>query len=254
MRQFIMSDDWTSYDEDRYRVSVHRNSGALRYINRDKYGMETERDFKLKPQEVERIAKEFLGRTEVVPLKQTRLHKITHLRSAAWDVKGKEKIEKILDAGIIYRRLVDETQVEGPGGYAMVHIDPAGEVVGLRNVWRPTLKREARVKIIPVSQVLERFEKQTSGFYGDTTVTSASFGYFEQGELDRQNYLEPAYVFIYMVQNDEVTHKSIAVIAAGEQKYARLEGKKRFASGTQPKRDQSRESKPSRATKPRKRH
>jgi hypothetical protein len=40
LREFIMSEDWTSYHEGRYRVSVHRKSGALRYINRDKYGIE----------------------------------------------------------------------------------------------------------------------------------------------------------------------------------------------------------------------
>lgn len=252
MRQFIISDDWTSYDEGRYRVSVHRNSGALRYINRDKYGTETEREFKLRPREVEKIAEDFLGRTRVVPPKQARLHKITYLRSGVSDVKGKRKTEKILDAGVIYRRLVDETQVEGPGGFAMVHIEPEGEVVGLRSIWRPTFKREARVKIIPVSQVLESFEKQASGFYGDTTVTSASFGYFEQGESDRQTYLEPAYVFIYMVQNDEVAHKSIEVVAASEKKYARLKGKKRFAPGAQPKRHPSKETKSSKGRRSKK--
>lgn len=236
MREFITSEDWTSYHEGRFRVSVHRNSGALRYINRDKYAMEPESDFKLSPKETERIAQEFLGRTKLYPAQQSRLHKITHLRSAVSDTKGKERTERLIDAGVIYRRLVDETPVDGPGGYAMVNVDPEGEVAGLRSVWRQTLQSEAKVKIIPVSQALEAFEKLVSKVEGELTVTTANFGYFEQGEVDRQSYLEPAYVFIYVVQNGEVAHKSVEVIAAGQQTFAKLKGKKRFDAGEQKKR------------------
>lgn len=72
---------------------------------------------------------------------------------------------------------------------------------------------------------------------GDLTVRTANFGYFEQGELDRQSYLEPAYVFIYIVQHGEVAHKSIEVIAAGRQTFAKLKGRKRFDAGEQKKRE-----------------
>lgn len=236
MREFITSNEWTSYEEGRFRVSVHRNSGAVRYVHRDKYGMETEKDFKLSPNETQKIAETFLGRTKLYPEKQARLHKITYLRSGVSDLKGKEKSERLIDAGVIYRRLVDETPVEGPGGYAMVNIDPEGEVIGLRSVWRQTSERQAKVKIIPVSQALETFEKSVSRVQGELTVTTANFGYFEQSEMDKQTYLEPAYVFIYVVQNGEVAHKSIEVIAAGEEKFAQLKGRKRFGPGEQKKR------------------
>jgi len=231
MREFTISDDWTGYQEGRIRISVHRNSGALRYINIDKYGMELENEFKLSEQESEKISRDFLGRTQMYPEKFMQLHKITYLRSGSSDVEGKEKMEKLLDAGVIYRRLVDETPVEGPGGYTMVNIDPEGEVVGFRSIWRQTLRREAKVKIIPVGQAIERFEKLVSNVEGELTVTTANFGYFEQGELEKQTYLEPAYVFIYTVQNGEVAHKSIEVISAGQKAFARLQGKKRFDPG-----------------------
>ena len=239
LREFIMSEDWTSYQEGRFRVSVHRKSGALRYINRDKYGIEAQSDFKLSPKETKRIAQEFLERTKIYPAKHARLHKITHLRSGVSDIKGKKRTERLIDAGVIYRRLVDETPVEGPGGYAMVNIDPEGEVVGMRSVWRQALGREAKVKIIPVGRALETFERLVSKVEGELTVTTANFGYFEQSELDRQSHLEPAYVFIYVVQNGEVAHKSIEVVAAGQQTFARLKGKKRFDAGEQKKREPS---------------
>jgi hypothetical protein len=118
----------------------------------------------------------------------------------------------------------------------MVNIDPEGEVVGFRSIWRQTLRREAKVKIIPVGQAVEAFEKLVSTVEGELTVTAANFGYFEQGELDKQLYLEPAYVFIYTVQNGEVAHKSIEVIAAGQKVFAKLQGKKRFDPGKQEER------------------
>jgi len=73
------------------------------------------------------------------------------------------------------------------------------------------------------------------------TVTAANFGYFEQHEMDRQTYLEPAYVFIYVVQDGEVAHKSVEVIAAGDKTFAKLKGKKRFGPGVQKKRDPSKD-------------
>ena len=47
------------------------------------------------------------------------------------------KIERLIDAGVIYRRRVDDIPVDGPGGYVMVNIDPGGEVIGLRSVLAP---------------------------------------------------------------------------------------------------------------------
>ena len=236
MRDFISSEDWTSYSEGRYRISVHRTSGALRYINRDKYGIEPEKDFKLSKNTVDKIAQAFLRGTRIYPEKQITLHKVTHLRSVVSDLKGKAKVEKVIDAGVIYRRLVDGIQVEGPGGYTMVNIDPDSEVVGMRSVWRPTTDRVAKVKIVQPDQAKEKFERLVSKVIGDVTVTSATFGYFEQSEMDRQSYLEPAYVFIYAVQNGAVAHKSIEVIPAGLETFAKLKGNKRFDSGNNKKR------------------
>lgn len=239
MRDFITSDDWTSYSEGRFRISVHRNSGAVRYFNRDKYGIETDKDFKLSQKETEKIAQGFLGGTRIYPAQQTRLLKVTHLRSGTADIKGKNKTERLIDAGVIYRRLVDDIPAAGPGGYAMVNVDADGEVVGMRSVWRQTAGREAKVKIIPVDEAVEAFEKLISKVQGDVTVTTANFGYFEQSEMDKQSYLEPAYVFIYVVQNGEVAHKSIEVIAAGQKTFAKLKGKKRFDPGLQKERGAS---------------
>lgn len=228
LREFNTSEEWTAYSEGRFRIAVHRNSGAVRYTHQDKYGIEPEKDFKISKAESDKIAMSFLSRTKLFPAKDIRLHRVTHMLSVVSDLKGKEKIERKIDAGVIYRRYVDNIPVEGPGGYAMVNIDPESEVIGMRSVWRPTADRAGKVKIVKPDIVRAEFEKSLANIKGDITVKTASFGYFEQHEMDRQTYLEPAYVFIYTVQNGDVAHKSIEVLPAAEQTFARMIGKKRF--------------------------
>jgi hypothetical protein len=233
---FSLSEDWITYLEGRYRVSVHRVSGAVRYRHRDKYGIETDQAFDLAPRDATRIALAFLKRTAVVPLKEAVFHRVTHLRSGTGDVETGRREEKLLDAGVIYRRSIDGIEVNGPGGFALVNIAPDKEVVGLTSVWRPVARRMAKVKLIPPDRALVAIRELARRLYGDTTVTKASLGYFELGELDRQVYLQPAYCFVYEVRHGDVAHKSIEVIPAGEKTFARLMGDKRFPTGPQPRR------------------
>ncbi len=233
---FSLSDDWTTYHEGRYYVSVHHQSGALRYRHRDKYGIETDRAFGLAPRDATRLALAFLKRTAIVPLKDAIFHRVTHLRSGTGDTQAGRREEKLLDAGVIYRRTVDGIEVNGPGGFAMVNIAPDKDVVGLTSVWRPAGKRLAKVKLIPPERALATIRDLAARLYGDTTVTRASLGYFELGELDRQTYLQPAYCFVYEVRNGDVAHKAIEVIPAGEKTFARLAGGKRFPAPPQARR------------------
>ena len=233
---FSLSEDWITYHEGRYQIGVHRQSGALRYRHRDKYGRETAEAFTLEPRESTRVALSFLKRHELIPLKDAAFHKVTHLRSGTGDVRGGTREEKLLDAGVIYRRTVEGVPVEGPGGFAMVNVGPGKEVTGLSSIWRPTQKRLAKVKIMSPDQAVAQLREVIARLYGDTTVTKATFGYFELGELDRQVYLQPAYCFVYVVQNGNIAHKSIEVIAAGDRTFAKLLGEKRFPTPPQAKR------------------
>ncbi len=121
----------------------------------------------------------------------------------------------------------------GPGGIAMVNIGADAKVTGLSCLWRKAGKRVAKVKILPSARVIEAFEKAAAQFKGNTTVIQAEFGYFEQGPLDRQTTLEPAYALVYVVRNGDVAHKSAFVVNAGERAFSKLVGNKRFAKGDQ---------------------
>ena len=143
--------------------------------------------------------------------------------------------------GRLYGRLVDDQPVDGPGGFSMVHIDPAAEVVGLRSIWRPLGKRLGKVKIKPPEAAMEGLRKRAEKFRGDTTVVKATFGYFELGPIDSQTSIEPVYAFVYIVRDGEVAMKSAYLAHAGDKTFGTLLGKRRFVSrgpkGAPPVRD-----------------
>jgi hypothetical protein len=235
-RDFISSSDSLGYVEGRFGLEVNRVSGALSYSHLDRYGIETEQAFELPDARASGIARRFLERAALFPPASMQLRRVTHMRGADADLQTRRVTEKVLDAGVIYGRLVDDQPVDGPGGFSMVHIDPAGDVVGLRSVWRPLGKRLGKVKIKPPEEALEGLRKRVGQFRGDTTVVKATFGYFELGPIDRQTSIEPVYAFVYVVRDGEVAMKSAYVAHAGDKVFGVLLGKRRFARRAQPPR------------------
>jgi hypothetical protein len=229
-KDFITAQDSLAYVEGRWQLEIQRASGALRYAHLDRYGVETEKAFELPDRRAESVASRFLETAALFPKGSARLRRITHMRGANANLATKRITEKVLDAGVVYGRIVDDLPVDGPGGFAMVNIDPEATVVGMRCVWRPLGARLAQVKIKSPEGALEALRKLTSEFKGDTTVIKSTFGYFELGASDKQTVLEPAYAFVFVVRDGEVAMKSAYVVHAGERTYGRLMGKKRFAA------------------------
>ena len=236
-REFGLSNDWTTYREGPFQLGLHRASGAFSYQHQERYGIEPERPFDLEDERAAAIARAFLETTKLVPLDATREPRITHLRGAVANVDGSERQESVLDAGVVYGRTLDGIPVDGPGAHVMVNIAAEAEVVGCRAVWRQTIERVDDVKIKPLDEAVAVMERVADRMKGHTAVVKAGFGYLEQGPLDRQAYLQPAYWFVYVVRNDGVAHKAIEVVPAGHRVLAPLLGKKRFRSTGQLRRD-----------------
>ena len=234
-KDFGTSADTLSYLEGRFSFEIQRRSGAISFRHEDKYGIEADdqKEFALTDRRCDGIARKLLESAKLFPLASARLAKVTHLRAAVANRQDRRVIEKVLDAGVIYSRTIDDLPVIGPGGFAMVNIDPEAVVVGMRSIWRKAGRRAAKVRIKPPAAAMEAFEKLASRFKGDTTVVKAQFGYFEHGPLDRQTVFEPAYALIYVVRYDDVAHKAIFVMHAGDKTFGKLIGPKRFAKGDQ---------------------
>jgi hypothetical protein len=174
-------------------------------------------------------------------MKDATIRKVTHLRMAGGAPDSEERIEQIIDAGVIFGRSIEGVQVDGPGGEIMVNVDGEGEVAGFRSVWRSLADRGKEVKILDAGRAHEVMQRIAGEVRGDTTVIKASFGYFELGILDRQRFLQPAYMMVYTVTDEEVTYKSAEVVGAAEELFEPLQGEKRFPAGPQPKRKDTRE-------------
>lgn len=236
-QEFKDAGNWIAYRNGLHEFEVNKRSGALAFRHLEKYGVELENTpFVLRDQEAVRIATGLAEQARLVPMKEARMERVTHLHaaSARMDDGGKPE-EKILDAGVLFRRIINDVPVTGPGGALIVNIGPEGEVVGARRIWRPLGKQAGKVKIRPAEFAIQRLERLARGIEGDVAITKAEFGYFEQGPLDGQTTLQPAYAFVYEVAGD-YTYKSAEVIPAGEKSFGALKGKKRFPSKVESRR------------------
>jgi hypothetical protein len=229
------SDEWTMHHEGPFELGHHRESGAVVGRHRERYLRHDERAFELKDEESQSIAERFLERSELIP-GDSRLLRVTHLRTAGRALDGGEVQEHALDAGVVFGRTLERTPVDGPGGFAMVHIDPEGEVSGFRVVWRPVAETIGEVGIRPPDEASRALEGLAKRVKGDVRVTKSTFGYFEQGISERQRFLQPAYAMVYVIQDEEVAIKSAYVVPAGEKVFEPLMGEKRFPIPPQPPR------------------
>ena len=217
----------------RWQIEIQRASGALQAMHIDKYGFDSGEPFKLTDRRAQTLAGKFLAQSKLVPVDSARVLKVTHLRGADGDVSGEKVTERVLDAGVLYGRLVDAIPVIGPGGLAMVHLDGRGDLVGVRTIWRTLGRSAGTVKIRPVEWAVAGLQEATSSALGDVSVLKAEFGYFELGVLDRQQVLEPVYAFVYTVRNKDIASKHVHVVHAGDNAYGKLSGRRRFPSGSQ---------------------
>lgn len=227
-REFTDAGNWLAYRDGLHEFEVNKRSGALGFRHLEKYGVELEEPFELRDEEAARIAKRLAEKAQLVPMKEARMERVTHLHAAIAKMDdGGRPDEKILDAGVLFRRIVNGVPVTGPGGALMIHIGPEREIVGARRIWRGLGKQAGKVKIRPREFAIERLERLLRGVEGNIVVTKAEFGYFEQGPLDGQTTLQPAYAFVYEVEG-EFTYKSAEAFPAGEKSFGALKGKKRF--------------------------
>lgn len=236
-----MSDEWTVHDEGLFSLAIHTRSGGITGRHRERYQQAMSESFDLDDDKAAEIARGFLERSQLVTTRDANLRRVTHLRMAGGGPGSDERVESTLDAGVVFGRVIEGIAVDGPGGFAMINVDGQGEVAGFRTVWRPIAERADEVKILDAERAHLAMGRVAHQVRGDTTVTKASFGYFELGISDRQHFLQPAYVMVYTVQDGEIAYKSAEVVAASERVFEPFLGDKRFPAGRPLERKEPRE-------------
>ena len=205
---------WLTASDEQVQVAINAKSGGIRYSLRP-LAEEPGGNMVSSAARLEEIAREFLvhlGR----PSEPLSLERITHLHAQTSTVDGELSNVATLDAGLIFRRSVDELPVIGPGGFAMVRIGTDEKVVGGREVCRPIVGRgpmlDLRSPENAIEVLLERLEAR--GLDGEVRVRSALFGYEERGIEELQRGLEPSYAFQVEKMGEAVDYKTVEVISA----------------------------------------
>lgn len=227
------SEDWAISEAGVWELGVHSVSGAVIARHRKNYLRDFGAAFDLDDETATRLAVSFLEGSELLPAEELQPRGVTHLRTSGGGTDGKSGAERLLDAGVVVGRQLRDVLVDGPGGFSLVNVDPNGEVVGLRSVCRPVAEPVGEVEVQEPGVALRALDEIAGRVRGDVVVTKATFGYFEQGILDSQQYLQPAFMFIYAVHDKEVSYKSAEVVPAAEKVFEPLRGNKRFPMGRQ---------------------
>ena len=228
----------------RWSLAMHRASGALRLMEVDRYGsdgLSADMPFELSDRKATGVAQKFASALRLVPAGEGKVLAVTHLRQVGAELKGgrsgERTPERLLDAGVVFGRSIDELPVIGPGGMAMVNVAGDGAVVGARRIWRGLGRGVATVKLQPADWALRTFEAVVrERFMGDIRVVKAQLGYLELGELDRQSLIEPVYAFAFVAQHGEVASKHVHVMHAGDKAHGKLMGARRFVATKQARR------------------
>jgi len=185
------------YKKGKFIIKMYKSSGAVWYLDLSKIWLcPLDVSFSITDAEARAIAEEFLKRTGLRP-KDSVFYKVSH--SKVMVVSEGEKWEKITGATVIFRRQIDGIPVIGPGSVIRVYINHEKEVVGFYKLWREIEKTVGIAKIISLNSAIEKAKTRRSR--ADVArVDKLEFGYFAQGEADRQRYFQPAYLFCITVE------------------------------------------------------
>lgn len=197
--EFFKDDEELTYTEGPFVVTLYRASGALRYYDSLRWQMDDKiSNVGFSDEEAVEIARRFIAQSDLVPLAECELSKVSHLRAGTMEFDSDFYEERVIDVGVIFKRTVDDLPVLGPGGKVTVYIDHNGDVTGFERIWRNIshLYREVPFEQLRAPEYAERSLDRylRSKKNGRIEVEAVDFGYFELGKNELQLYLQPAYV------------------------------------------------------------
>lgn len=234
-------DDMT-YTEGPFVIKLNRHSGALRYYDSTRWQKDDgESDFEMSDKKAIDIAKGFIQKSKLVPTEECERIKITHLHVGTLERGSNKRDERVIDAGVVFRRAINKTPVEGPGGMVVVYIDCEGGVTGCDRIWREVQKvhREIPSKELRTPEYAEKDLRRYWEPYGVRciSVQETRFGYFELGRGESQRFLQPAYImpikfegYSHILESDErniadeerMVMKSVHVVPAAPRPVSRI--------------------------------
>jgi hypothetical protein len=208
-------------------VTLYRNSGGLRYQDRSRWQIDDGRsNLKFSDAEAIGAAREVVRRLDLAPLKQYEVLKVSRLHVGSAVRDGERRDERVIDVGVVFRRLIDGVRVDGPGGMITVYLDHKAELTGVDRIWR---ERGAVLRAVRDLQPIDRVRADLSRTLDDThaartEVRDLRFGYFEYGWRDRQTSIQPAFVALLTLYSEDsrIHRRTVYVTAAATNAVGRI--------------------------------
>lgn len=205
------------YSTGSHEVTLYRASGALRYKDLGRWQVDDGRsNVSIADEQAADAARRYMDAHRVAPLDECELAAVTRLRVGVTDLRGQESEERVIDVGVVFRRLVEGTPVDGPGGKVIVYLDAEGEVTGVDRTWRGIRRALRNVEAVRSAEQVNAGTRRYWGARARIEVSEIRFGYFEQGPHTAQRTLQPAYVVMATVWAGEArpTRQGVYVLAA----------------------------------------
>lgn len=202
-------------------LSVSAASGALRRVDTTLWQRDDgQSSLDITDEDAVKIARKYLQLTGLAPLSEVGVLRVTRLRVGTMERGARRAEERVIDAAVVFQRLIDRVPVEGPGGKVVVYIDAQRRVSGAQKVWREIASVKKAVpasKLIAPSAAEEHLRRYwREAWDGKLDVTDARFGYFESGPGEAQKVLQPAYIMPLTLTSPDgrFVMKSVHVVAA----------------------------------------
>lgn len=237
-----------TYIQGPFVVTLFHASGALRYYDRTCWQVDDGKSrVKFSDDEAIGIAHDFIRRSELVPLDECSLLRVTHLHVATLERESNTHNERIIDVGVFFHRTIDKVPVEGDGGKVAVYVGHDGTVTGLESIWRDIAEVHRKV---PSDQLRspEHAENDLNKYWRQSRatrieVTETRFGYFELGKDKSQRYLQPAYIMpLKIIGPDErFVVESTHVVPAASKPVGRLMPRPKVVQEQPPRESQNRD-------------
>jgi hypothetical protein len=194
-----------------HAVMLYRDSGGLRYRDRSRWQIDDGKsNVKLSDGAAVEAAREVIRSLGLAPLKECELLKVSRLHVGTLAREGEKRDERIIDAGVVFRRTIDGVPVDGPGGMVIVYLDHNAQMTGVDRIWRERGKVLRPVRALrPIESVSAEVERVLGEREGGRIETrDLRFGYFEYGWRDRQAAIQPAFVALLTLYSpDERIHR-----------------------------------------------
>ena len=234
--EWTRADDWLSYQEGAHRVAINTLSGGIKYADISRFMVDDGKSqCNLSDEDAVKISKSFISEQNLAPKNELRFLKVTHLNVGSCKADGSEREDRVIDCGVIFGRKIGNIPVNGPGGKIAVYISHDRTIVAFDKIWRDIKRKKATAKVEKPDYARRKFKLILSKVLSKkraapakVEVNQATFGFFEQGFRVRQKYLQPAYIFHYILRSMErASFKSVKVIPASRRVYEMFEKRKK---------------------------